>query len=179
MSALSISFTILATAAIAAGQTDKAMAAGFVSGIHVPRQNALGPRRLNPGSTVCVNPPLNLTGMEIDSGKVSRELAQKIREAGFRSQPLGAIDGCDATVFTEIVSVAGRDRKTVELEFRIVVSGEQIPRLCSSARGRSLARHDVLSGAWRDALFAAFADEARQIRAAQAKGMEIYRGAVE
>jgi hypothetical protein len=171
MSSLKTYLVILATAAIAAGQAEKAMAAGLSNTLPVTRENPLAPRRLSPGSTVCVNRPLNLTKMEIDPSAFTRELAQKISEAGFQSGPLSAFENCDATVFTEIVRVTGRDRKSVEMEFRIVVAGEQIPRLCSSARGKSMNLRDVLS--------AAIADEARQIRDAQKKGMAIYQGAVE
>jgi hypothetical protein len=168
MSSLKTYLVILATAVIAAGQAEKAMAAGLSNTLPVTRQNPLAPRRLIPGSTVCVNPLLNLTGMEMDASSVTRELAGKISEAGFRSGPVHEFESCDATVFTEIVSAG---HKSVETEFRIVMAGEQIPRLCSSAHGKSTNR--------RDALGAAIADEARQIRDAQQKGMAIYQGAVE
>jgi hypothetical protein len=128
------------------------------------------PRSLNPGSAVCVNPPLNLTGLEIELDS-TRELARRIREAGFASGPLGALETCHATLFTEIVSIGGRNRKSVALEFRIVLLGEQIPRLVSSARGRSGNRDS--------AVLAALAEEVRQIRDAQPKGMRIYIGALE
>jgi hypothetical protein len=163
--------TIVATAAIAAGQTDQKMGVGLAASMHATRQNMLAPRSLSPGSAVCVNPPLNLTGREIDTSLAARELARQIREAGFPSAPLGMLASCDATVYTEVVSVAGRNRKNVELEFRIILLGEQIPRLCSSVHSRSAS--------WQDALVEAFAGEARQIRDAQQKGMAIYPGAVE
>jgi hypothetical protein len=142
---------ILATSAVAAGQ-------------------AFTPRTLSPGSAVCVNPPLNLTGrkIEIDS---TRELVRRILEAGFASGPLGTLETCHATLFTEVVSMGGRDRKSAELEFRIVLLGEQIPRLVSSAQGKSVNRDG--------AVLAAIADEVRQIRGAQPKGMRIYAGALE
>jgi hypothetical protein len=179
MSSLKTYLVILATAAIAAGQAEKAMAAGLSNTLNLPRQNSLAPRSLSPGSTVCVNSPLNLTGMEIDASTVIRELAGKISEAGFHSGPASAFESCDATVFTEIVSVTGRARKKVETEFRIVIAGEQIPRLCSSAHGKSMNRRAVLSASWQEALIAAISDEVRQIRDAQQKGMVIYQGAVE
>jgi hypothetical protein len=133
--------------------------------------SSVAPRRLPPGSAVCVNPVLNLARLELDAERTTGELAVSIREAGFRPQRQGA--QCDATVFTEIVAVSGRRRKNVDTEFRIVLSGEQIPRLCSSARGRSG------QGVIHDAILAAFAEQARQIREAQAKGMAPYPGAVE
>jgi hypothetical protein len=132
--------------------------------------------RLSPGSAVCVNPVLNLALRGFDAEGVTEQLAARIREAGFASGSLGTLPRCDATVFTEIVAVSGRKRKSVETEFRIVLSGEQIPRLCSSARGKST---EAQSAAVRGALLQALHDEARQIRAAQAKGMALYHGAIE
>jgi 5'-3' exonuclease len=46
--------------------------------------------------------------------------------------------------------------------------------MCSSARGKS---GKLVS--WHDAVLVAFADEARQIRNAQQKGMAVYAGALE
>lgn len=169
MNSFSAFLSLLATATLAAGQAERTLAARFSATLSSPRSNPLAPRRLAPGAAVCVNPPLNLTGLEIEVRTAARQLAQRMQEAGFRS---GASQPCDATVFTEIVASGGVVRKNVELQFRIVLADEQIPRLCSSARGRP-------APAWRDALLAAFAEEARQIRGAQAKGMPIYRGAVE
>ena len=52
---------------------------------------------------------------------------------------IGAADSrrlsrCDALIFTEITT---RSRPLAELGFRMVLSDEQVPRLCSSARGKS------------------------------------------
>ncbi|HTB14258.1 MAG TPA: hypothetical protein VK752_21950 [Bryobacteraceae bacterium] len=151
MNSLKMILAVLATAAIGAGQERIAASMRF------SRPNTFAPRRLSADATVCVNPPLNLTRWEIDPSKAMRELGDRIREAGFRVGP----EQCDATVYTEIVA---NGRKNLELQFRIVFVDEQIPRLCSAAHG---------------SLLAAFAEEARQIRDAQVKGMAIYRGAVE
>ena len=132
-------FAIFAIYAVADGQAEQTVAASFGVSL-TARPNPLAPRSLLPGSAVCVNPPMNLTGLEIEAGDATRELARQIREAGFQ---LGS-QGCAATVFTEIVTLGGRRWKNAELEFRIVFSDEQIPRLCSSAHGRSVARHDAL-----------------------------------
>jgi hypothetical protein len=150
---------VLATASIGTGQVDWAG--------HKLRE----PRRLNPGAAVCVNTPLNLAGMEMEPAKAGEELAERIRAAGFASGLLGTQASCDAVVFTEIT---GRNRKTVEVDFRVVLTDEQVPRMCSSARGKS---GKLVS--WHDAVLVAFADEARQIRNAQQKGMAVYAGALE
>jgi len=127
-------------------------------------------RSLKPGATVCVNLPLNLAGMEMEMTKAGAELADRIRAAGFVSGVQGTLGSCDAVVFTEI---AERTRNTVEIDFRIVLADEQVPRLCSSARGKS---GKLVS--WHAAVLQAFADEARQIRNAQQKGMAVYAGAL-
>jgi hypothetical protein len=128
-------------------------------------------RRLNPGAAVCVNPPMNIAGGEIDIARAGDELAQRVRDAGFVSGPLGTLSRCDALVFTEITM---RSRQLAELDFRVVLTDEQIPRLCSSARGKS-----AKGESWRSALARAFGDEAGQILKAQQKGMAIYPGALE
>ena len=128
-------------------------------------------RRLSPGATVCVNTPLNTAGGEMEIEKTAEELAQRIRDVGFLSGTRGTLSHCDALVFTEITA---RSRNTVELDFRIVLSDEQAPRLCSSARGKSGNGEP-----WRSAAHRAFADEAAQILRAQKKGMPIYSGALE
>jgi hypothetical protein len=133
--------------------------------------NLSEPRRLNLGAAICVNRPLNLAGMEMEATKAGEELAERIRAAGFASGLLGTVGHCDAVVFTEIT---GLGRRRVELDFRIVLADEQVPRLCSSARGKS-----AKLAPWHDAILDAFADEARQIRNAQQKGMAVYAGAIQ
>jgi hypothetical protein len=128
-------------------------------------------RRLNPGAAVCVNPPLNTTGAELEVENAGEELARGLRSGGFASGMLGTLPSCDAVVFTEITQ---HSRNAVELDFRILLSDEQIPRLCSSARGKSRKGEP-----WRDAVRRAFADEAGQILKAQQNGMSIYPGALE
>ena len=109
--------------------------------------------------------------LEIEVANAASDLAEGIRKAGFASGPPETLDTCHATLFTESVSTGGRKRKSVKLEFRIVLLGEQVPRLCSSAHGESENRVD--------AVLAALADEVRQIRDAQPKGMAFYAGAFE
>jgi hypothetical protein len=114
---------------------------------------------------------MNIAGGEIDIARAGDELAQRVRDAGFVSGPLGTLSRCDALVFTEITM---RSRQLAELDFRVVLTDEQIPRLCSSARGKS-----AKGESWRSALARAFGDEAGQILKAQQKGMAIYPGALE
>src|ERR1035441_10806427 len=71
---------------------------------------------------------MNTSGGEMEIEKTGEELAQRIRDVGFLSGALGTLSHCDALVFTEITA---RSRNTVELDFRVVLSDEQAPRLCS------------------------------------------------
>jgi hypothetical protein len=153
---------LLGVTTIAAGQ----VGAKLTSTLTIPEF-----RRLGPGAAVCVNTPLNTAGGEMEIEKTGEELAQRIRAVGFVSGTLGTLSHCDALVFTEITA---RSRNTVELDFRVVLSDEQAPRLCSSARGKSGNGEP-----WRSAALRAFADEAAQILRAQKKGMPIYSGALE
>jgi len=149
-----------------------AVATAAIGGAQVEQERSLGePRRLKAGTAVCVNLPLNLAGLEMETTKAGEELAERIRAVGFASRPLGTLPACDAVVFTEST---GHNRKTVEVDFRLVLSDEQVPRLCSSARGRSGS-----PASWHAALVDAFAEEARQIRDAQQKGMAVYAGALQ
>lgn len=132
------------------------------SGILTQHHDLRAPRRLSVGAPVCVNQPLNLSKLELDPTQATRELAAQIREAGFAAEPIGILETCEATVYTEIVSV---NRKTADLEFRVVFADEEIPRLCTSIHSRSLP--------------GAFAAEAKRIRDAEIKGMPIYPGAIE
>lgn len=132
------------------------------SGILAQHRDLRVPRRLSVGAPVCVNQPLNLSKLELDPAQATRDLAAQIREAGFAAEPIGVLETCEATVYTEIVSV---NRKTADLEFRVVFADEQIPRLCTSIHSRSV--------------LAAFVAEAKRIRDAEVKGMPIYPGAIE
>jgi len=155
-------FLMLATAGLSTAQIEQKLTVTTALG---------GPRSLNPGATICVNPPLDMVGTETELSKAGEELAKRIRAAGFAAGVLGTLGNCDVVLFTEIT---GSSRKSAELDFRMVFSDEQIPRLCASARGKS-----GKSASWRAAVLAAFADEARQIQNAQLKGMAVYAGAVQ
>jgi hypothetical protein len=163
-------YAALATATIATGQVVQKLPVNLASRVDWFDHKLPELRRLSPEATICVNPPLTLPGIEAEMSNAGEELAKRIRAAGFASGVLGTLGACDAVLFTEIT---GHGRKTAELDFRIVLSDEQIPRLCSSARGKSGKQ-----ASWRAAVLDAFADEARQIRTAQQKGMAVYAGAL-
>jgi hypothetical protein len=156
----------LVAAGIAACETP--MTVKVTSNVNPPLPSLL-PRSLSPGATVCINPPLNLTRIEIS--RASDELANRIRQAGFVPGVRGALPSCDATLFTEIT---GHSRKTVDLEFRIVLRGEQVPRLCSTVVGKREKLED-----WNHAVLTAFAAEVNHIRKAQTEGMALYGGALQ
>jgi hypothetical protein len=147
-------------------------------------------RKIPPGGRVCVNPVQNLSGKTLDMSGIDDALAAQIREIGFKAGSPGTLGICDATVYTEIVHIRGRRRVHIEIEFRLVLSGEQVPRLCSRATGKRIIplakfanslipiQHDRDIGE-REALLASFTEQALQIEAAQTDGMELYAGAVQ
>jgi len=162
-------YAVLAIATVAQGQVVQKSPVNLANQVDRSDHKVPELRRLGAGATICVNPPLILPGMEAELTNAGEELAKRIRLAGFASGVLGTLGACDAVLFTEIT---GHSRKTAELDFRIVLSDEQVPRLCASARGKSGKQTS-----WRVAVLDAFADEARQIRTAQQKGMPVYEGA--
>lgn len=149
-----------------------------------PDLSTMGWRRIPAGGTVCVNPIKNLSQKAVDMNGADEELAFQIGQAGYRAGKLGSLETCDATVYTEIVSTGGRKRTGVELEFRVLLADEQVPRLCSTASGKS-GNLAAVSNAFfevkqerttleRQALSAALAAQARKIQAAQRDGMAPY-----
>lgn len=143
-------------------------------------------RKIPPGSSVCIRTVQNLSGKTLDMRGVDDELAAQISQTGFRAGKLGAIETCDVTVYTEIVRVKGSKRVNVEVEFRVLLADERVPRLCTRAKGRvrplaSFANSLVPvqknnANAEREAIVAAFTEQALIIEAAQAGGMELYSG---
>jgi hypothetical protein len=124
-------------------------------------------RSIPAGGTICVNPVQNLGERSVDMSRMDEELVAQVSKTGYRAGKLGEMETCDATAYTEIVHVGGHKRISVEVEFRILLSGEQIPRLVSTASGKKAA-------AARDAIVEAFAQQARKIQAAQREGMVPY-----
>jgi hypothetical protein len=103
----------------------------------------------------------------------------------------GAEGECSAFVYTEIAGVAGTGRLHAELKFSVVMKNEIPPRLSSTAKGRSGSKLPVIpsegfipasqpfeaspvaqpgTGPERDAIVAAFVDQASQIAVAHRWG---------
>jgi hypothetical protein len=138
-------------------------------------QGAIGAKRLSRGATVCVNKLGNTSGKEIDMEGVEEALADQLEQVGFRSNVGGG--DCEGSVFGEITAVKGKDRVEAEVDFRLVLKGDQTPMISSTAKGKSgeadKSRSMAMSfvgksrkegaAATREALLAAFAGVARQI----------------
>jgi hypothetical protein len=149
-------------------------------------QGAIGGRRLVRGSTVCVNRIQNLSGKELAMEGIHEDLAAQLNRAGFKAS-VGANGDCEGTVYGEIIGLKGKDRVEAEVEFRLLIAGDQTPYLSSIAKGKSGANasvpaKDVImalqpgklpatkpaadhSAASREAVTAAFADLAKQVEA--------------
>jgi hypothetical protein len=145
-------------------------------------------RKIAPGGAICVNPVQNLSEQALGMNGIDDELVAQIGETGYHAGKLGKLEICDATAYTEIVHIGGRNRMSAEVEFRLVFAGEQVPRLSTAATGKSLkplkshaamasfvakGDHDV---ARREAILAAFAEQVHKIQMAQRDGMALYTG---
>ncbi len=160
-------------------------------------QGALGAKRLARGATVCVNKLQNLSEKKISLEGIDDDLVGQLNNAGFQARLVsgsgakdapGAKADCEGSVYGEIVNVKGKDRIEAEVEFRLMIAGDQTPFLSARAKGKSretvnpavanemiksvlpkAAKHqlskdpDSAALATREALGAAFADVARQI----------------
>jgi hypothetical protein len=153
-------------------------------------QGALGGRRLAHGATVCVNGIQNLSEQKPNLEGIDDDLVGQLNKVGYRARLLsgqgkhdapGAAGTCEATVFGEIVNLKGKDKAEAEVEFRLMIAGDQTPFLSSMAKGKGtdpVAENMILSAApgkkpgvtrrdpavvQREAIVAAFADAARQI----------------
>ncbi|HML17709.1 MAG TPA: hypothetical protein VK419_11815 [Bryobacteraceae bacterium] len=137
-------------------------------------------RSLAPDAAICVNPVKNLSDQPVDMEHVDELLASEIAKTGYRAAKIGDL-ACDATAYTEIVHVSNGQRVQAELEFRLVFAGEQAPRFSATAKGQSESAELLQSDSSdpsraRDAILAAFADQARKIQLAQRQGMAPYAG---
>ena len=143
-------------------------------------------RKIPTGGTVCIHTVQNLSGRTLDMRDVDDELAAQISQTGYRAGKQGTVETCDATVYTEIVRVEGYKRINAEVEFRVLLADEQVPRLCTRAQGRVRPLASFINSlvpiqknsaiTQREAIVAAFTDQALKIEAAQAGGMELYPG---
>lgn len=137
-------------------------------------------RSLAPDAAICVNPVKNLSDQPVDMDHIDELLASEIAKAGYRAAKIGDL-ACDATAYTEIVHVSNGKRAQAEVEFRLVLAGEQAPRFSATAKGQSESAELPQSvssdpSRARDAILAAFADQARKIQLAQRDGMAPYAG---
>ncbi len=117
------------------------------------------------------------------------QLAAQLQKVGFASSRRVADESgppCDAVVNAELVELSGRSRKTARIDFRLTVTGEEPPRISSTAVGKS-ADHRIsqfASGfrpaestaqpeeiAAQEAVLAAIEQQAIQIRAAYQRGL--------
>jgi hypothetical protein len=136
-------------------------------------------RKIDASAIICVTPVQNLTGREILTGRIDEALISEIVKVGYQAAKLGALETCDARAYTELVHIEGRNRTKVEIEFRLVLAGEEVPRLCTTAIGKSVKRPKSLANgarvaAEREAIESAFASEAQKIQSAQRNGMASY-----
>jgi hypothetical protein len=140
-------------------------------------------RKIDAGAIICVTPVQNLTGREILMGRIDEALISEIIKVGYRAAKLGGMETCDARAYTEVVHIEGRNRTNVEIEFRLVLAGEQLPRLCTTAMGKSAKRPKSLRctrvAAEREAIESAFASQAQKIQSAQRDGMASYADSIQ
>jgi hypothetical protein len=148
--------------------------AGFsiAAGIHAATPEAAV--ALAPGASICVTPVQNLSEQAFGMNGYDDELVARMREIGYRAGTPGKLPTCDATAYTEIVHVGGRNRIRAEVEFRLVLAGEQAPRLSTTAAGKSPKPPKSRDAARREAILAAFTEQARKIHMAQRDGMALY-----
>jgi hypothetical protein len=154
-------------------------------------QSAIGGMNHPLLGSVCVQPVQNLAKRPLDMAGLDAALVYQLKRAKVPAElTVGEGAGCDAFIYTEITEVAGKGRSHAELEFRVVMKDEVPPRLSSTARGKSdpklppMPRDSFLpasqpaaaapaspaSGPDRDAIVAAFEDQAKQIAAAERWG---------
>jgi hypothetical protein len=141
-------------------------------------------RRIDAGAIICVTPVQNLTGREILMLRIDEALISEIIKVGYRAAKPGELETCDVRAYTELVHIGGRNRTNVEIEFRLVLAGEQVPRLCTTAIGKSAKRPKSPANrgrvaAEREAIESAFTSQAQKIQAAQRDGMAPYADSIE
>jgi hypothetical protein len=140
--------------------------------------------------TVCVDTIQNLSGKPVNMVGVDGELVAQLRKVGFPSSRMLAQENgpkCDAVVNGELVELSGRGRKTAHVDFRLTLTGEEPPRISSSAAGKSsdnrIAKfassfrpaqstgQSEQERAEHEAVFAAIEQQAIQIQAAYERGL--------
>jgi hypothetical protein len=126
--------------------------------------------------SICVAPIQNLSHKAMAMDGVDDEFVAQLHKIGFESRKTSAgTSHCDATTNAEVVDVSGRGRKTARVDFRLMLTSEQVPRLSSSVEGMSgdsLATDFAETPrAEREAIVAALKKTASQIDAAYRRGL--------
>src|SRR5262245_1824135 len=91
-------------------------------------QGAIGGKRLTRGSTVCVNKIQNLSGKALETESLEEDLVAQLNKAGFKASA-GAKSGCEGSVHGEVIALKGKDRVEAEVEFRLMIAGDETPYL--------------------------------------------------
>jgi hypothetical protein len=143
--------------------------------------------------SICVEPIKNLSHKPVAMDGVDDELVAQLHKVGFESRKMS--DGgsqCDATTNAEVVDVTGRRNKTARVDFRLMLTSEQVPRMSSSVEGKSGGKGgDPLeksmgefavnpdakesAGAEREAIVVALGKTAAQIDAANKRGLPAWQ----
>jgi len=149
--------------------------------------------------SVCVKGVQNRSGHNIDMDGVDDEFVQQLKNTGFQAHKLSDNAGaCDATVYSEVSEIAGRSTKVAQVDFRLELANEQVPRLSATAKGKSgeaaneaqsaaLARtsmsalepnskEQVKAAAERQAVLVALSDAAQKINEANKRGLPVRAG---
>jgi hypothetical protein len=135
-------------------------------------------------ASICVQPIQNLSHKAVVMDGIDDELVAQLSKAGFKSRKLSDAGGqCDAVTNAELVDISGRSRKTARIDFRLTLTGDQVPRMSSSVEGKSGTPAKSMSdfvinpdtketaGAEREAIVAALHNTATQIDAANKRGL--------
>jgi hypothetical protein len=154
---------------------------------------------------ICVETIQNLSRQSVSMEGIDDELVAQLQRVGFGANRISAPNPtrCDATINAELVDITGRSRKTARVDFRLTLAGEEPPRMSASAHGKSsksapmvVSIASIMSSfksmelvssqnkpdkgtAEREAMVAALADQARQIKVAYQHGLPPWLPAAE
>jgi hypothetical protein len=151
---------------------------------------------------ICVESIQNLSHQRVNIEGIDDELVAQLQKVGFQANRISAPDTkrCDAVVNAELVDITGRGRKSARVDFRLTLAGEEPPRISASAHGKSpksapmaapvalnfrpmefasSQRKPDRTGTEREAIAAALADQAHQIKVAYQHGLPPWLPAVE
>ena len=143
---------------------------------------------------ICIENIQNLSHRPVNMEGIDDELVVQLQKVGFQANRISAPHGkpCDATVNAELVEITGRGRKSAQVDFRLTLAGEEPPRMSASAHGKSSKpapkaisvvssfretepgpsrKKPDQAGAEREAIVAALADQAHQIKNAYQRGL--------